>query len=102
MTYVVALAGIGCAVAMGVAFLRLSGLRPERDEAVASRNTAEITASAIAKEFGGYRKASEAQRRALYEDIERLEDDLQTCDSPGARRDRLRSLLSKAEARAPD
>lgn len=102
MISVLAITIASMAAAMVVLGLRLSGANAERDKAIASRHTVETTASAIAKEFGQYRKHKEAQMEALREDIEALENDLANCTTPGSRRERLRSLLSKAEARAPD
>lgn len=90
------------AVALVVLGLRLAGAKSEGDQAVAARHRAEVTASTIAKEFGLYRKRQTEQMSALRADIEELENDLENCDGPGDRRERLRRLLSKAETRATD
>jgi predicted secreted protein len=76
--------------------LRQSGLRSEAEEADERRTDAEKKLTKTAENFTDYKRRTEDQLAALRGDIEELEDDLEKCTAPGARRARLERLLSKA------
>lgn len=78
--------------------LRISGLRSQSEEADERRADAEEKLKETAKDFADYKRRTEDQLDALRGDIEDLEDDLETCNTPGARRARLERLLSKTRS----
>jgi len=97
MTAALAITVAVMATAMVVMAIRLAGAQTAEAKALMNRNRAEIMATNVSQEFRDHRTATKARFLALLEDIERLEDDLENCSTPGARRSRLRSLLSKAQ-----
>ena len=102
MATVLALIIAAMAAATVVMGLRLSGALRERDKAVLSAQRAVDTSITVAEEFKLHRERKRAQIRGLMEDIEALGDDLENCTTPGSKRARLRSLVSKAKAASND
>lgn len=102
MVGILALACVAMAAGMVAMALRLSGLNDERDKALAAHHMAEANSIRLAEEYTTFQNVAQVQRTVLLEDIERLEDDLQNCSTPGAVRTRLRSLARKAKARPDD
>lgn len=102
MTAVLALTIAAMATTVVVIGLRLSGAKSDRDKARAAQKVAEDTAIEVSEESARYKKHKEAQIRSLLEDIEDLENDLENCSTPGSKRERLRSLVSKAKAAQTD
>lgn len=99
MTAAIVILAVLLATAAGtvlVLSLRLSGLRSQAEEADERRLDAEEKLTELTADFDGYRSRTEDQLEALRGDISELEDDLENCESPGARRARLERLLSKA------
>lgn len=76
--------------------LRLSGAKSDASKADQARLVAISQLEGLAREYGSHQKRTEARMEALRKDIKELENDLETCTTPGARRERLRRLLSKA------
>ena len=102
MTAGLAYVCVGMAVAMVAMAIRMSGLQKERNKHQLLRDSAERTSAKVSTELRSYQKVAELQRVDLLEDIERLEDDLQNCNTPGSVRERLRTLAKKAQARPSD
>lgn len=90
------------AVALLVFSLRQSTLKDEATEAEHRRISADKQLAETSRELVEYKVRGRAQLRALREDIEKLEADLEICTTPGARRTRLERLLSKTEDRSHD
>jgi len=102
MIYLVGGLGIGMAgmaITMVVMALRLSGAKTEAAEADRFRHIANKQLEETAHEFTEYKSRTMHQLANLRDDIVQLEMDLQSCGTPGAVRDRLERLLSKAADR---
>lgn len=98
MIYVLTIALIASTAGIVAMALRFAGMSSERDRAIFNHNQADIKTQSVASELASFKAETKRARALLLEDIERLENDLQNCDSAGARRERLRRLLSLAKA----
>ena len=102
MEWLAAIGGItsaGLAVTLAILALRLSGAKTDAADADRERHNANKQLEETAHELATYQRRTREQFKALREDIEQLEDDLDSCATPGATRNRLERLLSKASDR---
>ncbi len=79
--------------------LRQSGLKTDALDADQKRHAVEKQLQETAREFATYKDRTRQQLGAIRADITELEQDLDQCTTPGARRSRLERLLSKASDR---
>jgi TolA-binding protein len=93
------LTSAGLAITVAIMAIRLSGAKTDAADADRERHNANKQLAETAHELATYRKRTQRQFAALREDIEQLEDDLESCATPGATRNRLERLLSKAADR---
>jgi len=86
----------GTAVALA---LRISGIKADAKDADTKRADAERELEAAARELATSRERHAEQLKAIREDVEGLERELENCECSGSRRDRLERLLSETANR---
>ncbi len=91
---IIAISGLALVV-VGLA-LKLSKESDKRKDAQVRAHQLETQFSETSKEFARYKRDAMAQLSELRDDIKQLEADLDGCTAPGARKQRLERLLSKA------
>lgn len=85
-------------LAFGLLSLRLSTVKKDRDSADAARKEQASELRLLASESEDYRNRTKKQMDHLYAEIEALEDELESCATPGSRRAVLNRLLQTASS----